>query len=102
MKTQHEYSKEQITAMLVSHLERFAVRQKKPFTIEKARQQWMALVDDKDYPTPHSNAWGSAWRIAKNNLIARGYEAEKVSYTPAVSASTRRHPVANWTVRKVA
>ena len=55
MKTQHEYSKEQITAMLVSHLERFAVRQKNK---------------------PH--------------------------YTPAVSASTRRHPVANWTVRKVA
>ena len=45
MKTQHEYSKEQITAMLVSHLERFAVRQKKPFAIEKARQQWLVLVD---------------------------------------------------------
>lgn len=101
MKTQHEYSKEQITAMLVSHLERFAVRQKKPFAIEKARQQWLVLVDKKDYPMPHPNAWGSAWRIAKNNLVARGFVIDKPHYTPAVSASTRRHPVANWTVRKV-
>lgn len=102
MKIQNEYSKEQISAMLVSHLERFAVRQKKPFPIEKARQQWMALVDTKGYPIPHSNAWGSAWRIAKGNLEARGYVIDKPHYTPAVSASTHRHPVANWTVRKVA
>lgn len=102
MKQHTEYSKEQISAMLVQHLQRFAVRQKKPFEVEKARARWNVLVSDKDYPIPHPNAWGAAWKKAKENLELQGYVVERVAFKPAVSALTHGHPVSSWLVKKVA
>lgn len=96
------FSKPQITAMVVDFLVRGSKRQKKSFAVEKFRSRWVELEESKGYPTPHPNAWGSAWRIAKDVLKEQGYEVIRVDYTPAVSASTHRHPVANWQVKKVA